>query len=284
VRYGVHVHNFGPYSDPRYLAQLAHEAEEAGWDGFFVCDHLTARAAERGPEPVSNPWIALAAIAVATQRVLLGPLVAALPRRRPWQLASEVVTLDQLSGGRVILGVGSGTGLQNSFEPFHEEMNLRTRADLLDESLDVLAGLWSGEPFSYQGKHFQLDNVTFLPRPVQGSRVPIWVGCTWPHQRPFRRAARYDGFFADIEGVDWLHDIMTPDDLRTMTEYTRSQRTAEDPFEVVIGGHSPPDLKAATARLAPYVEAGLTWWIEGIHPAFGSVDDLRHQIRQGPPR
>ena len=155
MRYGVHVHNFGPYSNPRYLAELAHEAEEAGWDGFFVCDHLTARAAERGPEPVANPWIALAAIAVATQRVLLGPLVAALPRRRPWQLASEVVTLDQLSGGRVILGVGSGTGLQNSFEPFHEEMNLRTRADLLDESLDVLAGLWSGEPFSYQGKHFQ---------------------------------------------------------------------------------------------------------------------------------
>jgi alkanesulfonate monooxygenase SsuD/methylene tetrahydromethanopterin reductase-like flavin-dependent oxidoreductase (luciferase family) len=283
MRYGIHIHNYGQYADVRELAGIAHEAEDAGWDGFFVCDHLTARDSG-GPQPVANPWITLTAAAMVTQRIRLGPLVAALPRRRPWQLASEVVTLDQLSGGRVILGVGSGTSLENSFAPFGEEMDLRARADLLDESLDVLAGLWTGKPFSYAGQHFHVASATLLPTPIQRPRVPIWVGCAWPHRRPFRRAARWDGVFPDVEGVDWLTEIMTPADLRTIVSYFRSQRTSDAPFDVVIGGHSPSDPSTAADFLAPYVAEGLTWWVEGIHPAFGSAEELRAKIRRGPPR
>src|SRR5471030_3135639 len=136
MRYGIHFHSYGEYSDPRLMAELAHAADEAGWDGVFVSDHVTVKTAD-GPQPVADPWIALAAIAMATTRVQLGPMVAALPRRRPWQLATETATLDRLSNGRVILGVGSGTALDWSFTPFGEESSLRARAEMLDEGLDL---------------------------------------------------------------------------------------------------------------------------------------------------
>jgi hypothetical protein len=283
MRYGIHIHNYGDYADPRLLIELAREAEAAGWDGVFVCDHLTMTGPS-GPEPVANPWIALAAMALATQRVRLGPMVTPIPRRRPWQLASEAVTLDALAGGRLILGVGAGTALSQSFTPFEEELDARRRADRLDEGLEVLTGLWSGQAFRYHGAHFRVDDVAFLPRPVQRPRIPIWVGTTWPHRRPFRRAARWDGFFADVEGVDWMRgEIMTAPDLRAMVEYTRSQRASDEHFDVVIGGRSPTDPAQATDFLGPYAEAGLTWWMEGIHPAFGSPEDLRTRVRRGPP-
>ncbi|HLZ10671.1 MAG TPA: LLM class flavin-dependent oxidoreductase, partial [Chloroflexota bacterium] len=132
MKYGIHFHSYGVYNNPQLMAELAHSADEAGWDGVFVSDHVTVRTAE-GPQPVADPWIALAAIAMATKRVHLGPMVAALPRRRPWQLATETATLDQLSNGRLILGVGSGTALDWSFAPFGEEMDLKARAEMLDE-------------------------------------------------------------------------------------------------------------------------------------------------------
>src|SRR5712692_419999 len=201
MQYGIHFHNFGAFSDPRVLADLAHEAEEAGWDGVFVADHLTVRT-PAGPSPIADPWIALAAIAMATTRVRIGPMVAALPRRRPWQIASECATLDRLSNGRLILGVGSGTALEWSFAPFGEEMDARKRGAMLDEGLDILTLMWTGKPFHYAGNQYEVDGVTFLPRPVQSPRIPIWVAGAWPHRRPFRRAARWDGFFADVEGVD----------------------------------------------------------------------------------
>lgn len=284
MNYGIHFHSFGEYSDPRVLADLAHEAEEAGWDGIFVSDHLTMRT-ERGPSPIADPWIALTAIAMTTRRVRIGPLVTPLPRRRPWQLASETVTLDRLSNGRLILGVGSGTGLTQSFMPFGEEHDLRQRAQMLDEGLDVLTGLWSGQPFSYQGEHYQVQDAVFLPTPVQSPRIPIWVAGHWPHKRPFRRAARWNGFFADLVGVDWVQgEIIGPDVLREIVHYVNSQRTVDRAFDAVVGGHTPLDRTRAAAILAPYVEAGLTWWIEGIHEAFGSFEDMRAKIRQGPPR
>lgn len=284
MRYGIHIHNYGEYADPLLLGELAREAEEAGWDGVFVCDHLTMNG-PRGPEPVANPWIALATIALATKRVRIGPMVTPLSRRRPWQLASEAVTLDALSRGRLILGVGAGTALQQSFAPFGEALDARERADRLDEGLNILSGLWSGQPFSYRSDRFQIDDAVFLPRPVQQPRIPIWVATTWPHRRPFRRAARWDGFWADDERVDWTRgEILSPDVLREMVAYTRSQRSSDEPFEVVIGGRSPSEPARARDFLAPYADAGLTWWMEGIHPTFGSADELRARIRRGPPR
>jgi alkanesulfonate monooxygenase SsuD/methylene tetrahydromethanopterin reductase-like flavin-dependent oxidoreductase (luciferase family) len=226
MRYGIHVHNFGPYADPRRLVELALATEQGGWDGFFVCDHLTAQWQDR-PQPIADPWIALTAIALATERILIGPMVAALPRRRPWQLASETVTLDQLAGGRLVLGVGLGTVDAQNCAPFGEEADLPTRGRMLDEALEVLTGLWGGQPFTHQGEHYRVEAATFLPTPAGRARPPIWVAGHWPHRRPFRRAARWDGVFVDVGGVDWMRgEIMSPDDLRAAVEYTLSQRPA----------------------------------------------------------
>jgi hypothetical protein len=284
MRYGIHFHSYGEYSDPRLMAELAHDADEAGWDGVFVSDHVTVRTAA-GAQPVADPWIALAAIAMATRRVQIGPMVAALPRRRPWQIATETATLDLLSNGRVILGVGSGTALDWSFTPFGDEPNLRARAEMLDESLELLTALWTGEPVDYAGKHYQVHGAQLLPRPIQQPRIPIWVAGTWPHPRPFRRAARWDGFFADVEGVDWtVGEMQTPDHLRAMVDFMRTLRPIDPTFDVVIGGSTPSSPSAGASFLAPYVAAGLTYWIEAVHPQFGTLADFKTKIRQGPPR
>ncbi|HEU5316161.1 MAG TPA: LLM class flavin-dependent oxidoreductase [Chloroflexota bacterium] len=287
MRFGIHVHAFGVYADPRVVVELAREAEDAGWDGVFVNDHLAARTTH-GPSPVANPWIALAAIATSTTRVRIGPMVAALPRRRPWQIASETVTLDHLSGGRLILGVGSGTGIDRSFTPFSETRDLRTRAALLDESLDILSGLWRGQPFSFSGRHFTVKDAAMRPSPLQRPRIPVWIAGHWPHRRPFDRAARWDGMFVDADGTDWLRgEIVPPDTLRACVDYTRSRRREagrDGPFDVAIGGFSPKDRSAAVERLAPYAGAGLTWWVEGIRDGLGTPEEHHTTIRRGPPR
>jgi alkanesulfonate monooxygenase SsuD/methylene tetrahydromethanopterin reductase-like flavin-dependent oxidoreductase (luciferase family) len=283
MHFGVHFHSHGALADPRLLVELSREAEASGWDGVFVSDHLTARSAGE-PAPVANPWVALAAIAAATERVRVGPMVTPLPRRRPWQLAGEAATLDHLSNGRLILGVGSGTGLAQSFSPFHEEPEARARADMLDEGLAVLMGLWSGQSFSFAGERYRVEEVVCLPRPVQSPRIPIWVAGHWPHRRPFRRAARWDGAFIDIEGVDWLRgDRIAPADLSAAVAYVQNERQADGPFDVVIGGQLPRDRAEAAATIDEYAAAGLTWWVEGIHEAFAPLDELRARIRRGPP-
>jgi alkanesulfonate monooxygenase SsuD/methylene tetrahydromethanopterin reductase-like flavin-dependent oxidoreductase (luciferase family) len=282
VRFAIHVHNFGVYADPRLIGELAGEADRAGWDGVFVADHLLQRWQD-APQPIADPWVALAAVALATERVRIGPMVTPLPRRRPWQLAGETATLDQLSGGRLILGVGSGIG--EEFPPFGEEADLRRRAAMLDEGLDVLTGLWRGEPFSYRGEHYRLDDVTFLPRPVQQPRVPLWVAGHWPHRPPFRRAARWDGVFIDGPNVDWTAgEIIRPDDLRAAVEYTLAHRSSSEPFDVVIGGHTPSDPRQAADRIRPYADLGVTWWVEAVMEGFGTVEQTRQRLRQGPPR
>lgn len=284
MQYGVHIHQNGALADPTLLVAIAREAEAAGWDGVFVCDYLMARSASGQPLPVASPWIALTAIAMATTRVRIGPLVTPLPRRRPWQLAAEAATLDHLANGRVILGVGSGTGLTESFLPFGEEPELARRAAMLDEGLAILAGLWSGAPVTYAGHYYQLNEAVGLPRPVQQPRIPLWVAGNWPHKRPFRRAAAWDGFFADAEGVDWVNGaVMSPEQLAEIVAYTSAQRTSDRPFDVVIGGRLPVEPRLAGDWLAPYAAAGLTWWIEGIHTSFGPLDEQRARIRRGPP-
>lgn len=162
--YGVHVQNSGEYGDPRILVDLAREAEEAGWDGFFIWDHLLYSVQET--LPVVDSWIALAAIALNTRHVRIGPMVTPLARRRPWKLAREAASLDLLSNGRLVLGVGLGEPAEVEFARFGEVSDARTRAAKLDEALAVLAGLWSGEPFSHEGVHYSIREATFLPTPV----------------------------------------------------------------------------------------------------------------------
>src|SRR4051812_40457305 len=276
MRFGLIVQMTGVLGYPQPLVRLARVAEAAGWDGFFIWDVFGGDSAE--PEAVVDPWIALAAIAATTERIRFGPMVTPLPRRRPWKLAREAALLDHLSGGRLILGVGIGTQPQE-FARFGEEVDPKRRAEMLDEGLEVLTGLWSGAPFSFHGRQYQIDAASLLPRPVQQPRIPIWVGGTWPRKPSFRRAARWDGVYPGS-----AHGNLPLDEIREMVDFIRSQRPTDEPIEVVSGGDVPFDNpERAREILAEYAAAGVTWWIEGIGEWRGDVEAMASFIQDGPP-
>jgi alkanesulfonate monooxygenase SsuD/methylene tetrahydromethanopterin reductase-like flavin-dependent oxidoreductase (luciferase family) len=274
MRFGVHLPNFGPLGDPRLIADLAAEAESAGWDGFFLWDHILGDPQWR--EPMVDPWIALAAVATATSEIRLGALVTAVPRRRPWHLARETTTLDHLSGGRLVVGVGLGFPAGAEFEHFGEDGDRLRRARLLDEGLAILAGLWSGEPFSLDGHEHHVRETVFVPTPVQRPRPPIWVAAHWPNRAPLRRAARWDGVFPEHADGGRL----SPTELTELLDYVRGQRERTDPFDAVIAGKS---ADVTPTELAAYAAAGMTWWLESIRPS-ETLTDVRQRIAAGPPR
>ncbi|MFJ6199049.1 LLM class flavin-dependent oxidoreductase [Micromonospora sp. NPDC092111] len=287
LRYAISVPPHGDYGDPRFLATLAEEAEEAGWDGFFLWDHLAFMRGYAGP--IVDPWISLAAIATVTTRLRIGPMVTPLARRRPWKVARETVTLDHLSAGRLILGVGLGYPRDSEFEDFGEDGDERVRAEKLDEALDVIEGLWSGQPFSYSGRHFQVRDCTFLPRPVQRPRIPIWVGGYWPHRRPFRRAARWDGVLPGRLSLErrraWTPTMIPVDQYREIASFVSARRAAEPTFDFAIGGYTDGDGGPADReRVESYRTAGLTWWVENLHGFRGDLEQMRRRVKLGPPR
>jgi alkanesulfonate monooxygenase SsuD/methylene tetrahydromethanopterin reductase-like flavin-dependent oxidoreductase (luciferase family) len=257
---------FDELADPLAVVRVAAEAEEAGWHGVFVWDHLRWRT------PVTqagDPWIALAAIAAATERVRLGPMVLALPRRRPAKVARESVTLDLLSRGRLTMGVGIGSDrFGGELSKTGEQLDDRIRGQMLDEALAILSVAWSGEPVTHRGEHYTVDGVQFLPRPVQPTGVPVWVAGYVGNARPLRRAARYDGFFpAGLEHPDQLAELAA-----TVAELRHDPAL---PFDMVVGlpvGVDP----------APYAAAGGTWWLPGIAPEAVSLDQVRGVLRDGP--
>jgi alkanesulfonate monooxygenase SsuD/methylene tetrahydromethanopterin reductase-like flavin-dependent oxidoreductase (luciferase family) len=293
LRFGVSVPNFGAYGDVRVLAALAQQAEAAGWDGFFIWDHLLF-----GPTPVVDAWVALTAIALQTERIRIGPMVTPLPRRRPVKLTRETVTLDHLSRGRLILSVGLGGGPWE-WEMMGEETDLRTRAAMLDEGLEVLTGLWSGQPFRHVGEHYRVEGdlngdrreAQFLPPALQQPRIPIWVAAAWPNKAPLRRAARWDGVNATKANLR-DDELMSPEDLRPLVSYTSGQRASDAPFDVTMGGFTQGNDRARDEEtVGPYAEVGLTWWIESVTPwRFGwqnegawPVELMNERIRLGPP-
>ena len=227
---GIFVAPFDELSDPRLVAELARETEKAGWDGFFVWDHIRYSAPV---EAVSDPWIVLAAIASATDRVRLGPLVTPLARRRIQKLARETVTLDHLSQGRLVLGVGLGGDRHGEFEPFGDPADPVERGRLLDEGLEKLAGYWDGG---------------LLPPPVQRPRIPVWVAARYPNRRPVRRAARWDGLFPiDLPGPEELAELV-------------AEVPAGDGYDVIA---SIP----LGADLGPWEAAGATWCLTEFGPS-----------------
>jgi len=271
VRYGISVPNFG---NPADLVELGRATEGAGWDGFFLWDHMLVDTDH--PFPITDPWVVLGAVAQTTERVWLGTLVTPVARRRPWKLARETVTLDHLSGGRTVLGVGLGVPPENEFGVFGEPADDRVRAERLDEGLEVLRGLWSGEPFSFSGRHLKVDGATFLPRPIQTPRIPVWVAVTWPHRRPLRRAARWDGVAPIRVGERGLEPV-TPDDVREMLAIVRELRETDEPFDVLMWV-----LSGTTASAAEYEAAGVTWIVESASGEAGWLDDVRGVIDDGP--
>lgn len=256
---------FDDLADPRAVALLAADAEAAGWDGCFVWDHLCWRAPVR---QVADPWIALAAMATATERLRLGPMVSPLSRRRPAKVARETATLDRLSGGRLILGVGLGSDrFGGELSKTGEQLDDRRRGQMLDESLAILAAAWSGEPVHHHGEHYTVDDIEFLPRPVQRPGVPVWAAGFPGNVKPIRRAARLDGFFpANLEHADQLAEVVaTIADLR-----------AGVPGSYDIAISLPFD-----ADPLPYAAAGATWWLPEFEPGV-PLDTVRGVLRDGP--
>jgi alkanesulfonate monooxygenase SsuD/methylene tetrahydromethanopterin reductase-like flavin-dependent oxidoreductase (luciferase family) len=234
VRRGLYLAPFGELADPRTLVALAVEAEEHGWDGFFLWDHLRWRLPVRA---VADPWIALSAIASHTERLRLGPLVTPLSRRRVHKVARETATLDHLSRGRLILGVGLGSNNNGELEPFGEVVDARERARRLDDGLSRLTEFWAGE---------------FEPRPVQEPRIPIWVAARWPNRRPVRRAARWDGLFpVELPGAEALTELAA--------EIAQLRVDDQTPFDLVVDLE--PDVP-----LHPWRQAGATWILTDFGP------------------
>jgi hypothetical protein len=219
-------------------------------------------------------------------------MITPLSRRRPWKLASETATLDRLSNGRVILAVGLGA-IDTGFIQFGEETDRKIRAELLDEGLDILTGLWRGQPFSYNGKHYQVQETSFFPPlpPVQQPRIPIWVVGAWPRPKSMARVARYDGLLPNKLNEDGTPAEITPDDISAMKAFIDTCRTADTPFDIIMEGDTANDDPAqVSAKLRAMAGAGVTWWLEAQWSATPTMweketqDRIRARIAQGPPQ
>jgi alkanesulfonate monooxygenase SsuD/methylene tetrahydromethanopterin reductase-like flavin-dependent oxidoreductase (luciferase family) len=263
---------------------VATAAEAAGWDALFVWDHVVHDKRHR--RSFGDPWILLTAAALATRRIKLGPMVTPVPRRRPQQVARQVATLDNLSGGRVIFGAGLGGPIPDEYGSFGEPTDAKLLAEHLDEGLELLDLYWSGEPVTHHGRHYEVDDVTLLPRPVQHPRVPVWIGGFWPNRRPMRRAARWDGAVPLFTSATHGHNPPL-DEVRDLVAYVRAHRDGDEgrAFEVVLGGASPTDAAAARDLLGPLIEAGATWWDERrpIDDDINRADLVFRRIEAGPP-
>ena len=279
MKFGLDLTIFGELADPGLLADLAVEAEDAGWDGFFLWDHV---ASAYEPE-VTDPWIALTAVAVRTRRLIIGPMVTPLARRRMTKLARETVALDHLSGGRLVLGVGLGAHDEQEFRAFGDEADRVARGQILDESLELLDRLWSGQPVSFEGRHLRTTAEPFLPTPLQRPRIPIWVAGLWPAKRPMRRAAAWDGAFPIKSGGGFEYQ-MTAQEMSDAKAFIEAQRSRDDSFDLVHAGLLSGDGAADEALVRPYIDAGVTWWLEHIYPGRMPLGEIHDFIRLGPPR
>jgi alkanesulfonate monooxygenase SsuD/methylene tetrahydromethanopterin reductase-like flavin-dependent oxidoreductase (luciferase family) len=277
MKYGLYLPNYGAAISARNLANLAHAAEEAGWDGFFIWDHILI--SNTAALPMVDPWVALSAMAMATSRIKLGTTVTPIARRRPWKLARETATLDHLSEGRLILSVGLGGPEQADFESFSETTDARLRSEMLDEGLEILVGLWSGKPFSFEGKHYQLKKMQFAPASFQKPRIPIWVGANWPNKNPLRRAAKWDGVFPlTSDGT------LTPKELGKVKTFIQNHRTSSEAFDLVtMGCLFGLDEGGRAKFLEPLRGAGLTWWLESLYDHINSYQQLIEVIEGRPP-
>ena len=248
-------------------------AEEAGWDGVFVWEAAYG----------VDAWGLLTAIAARTERIRLGTMLTPLPWRRPWKVASQVVTLDQISSGRATLAVGVGA-IETDLPRTGEELELRTRAAMMDEGIDLIRELWAGRS-SYHGEHYDYecarDDLAQVGRPVQ-ERIPIWVVGAWPRPKSMRRVLRCDGVLPQYPpGQD------TPDELRRLRAWLTAQGGSPD-LDVIAEGETPADDPAAASALVkPWSDAGATWWLETRwqmpHHSPARMQDVRTRLTAGPP-
>ena len=277
LHYGLYVPCFGKSANPLILADMASEAEKAGWDGFFLWDHLVQWDQR---VPLYDSFTSLAAIAVKTKRIRVGTTVTPLPRLKPWIVARQTVSLDHLSNGRLILGVGLGGKESCDYVRFGETDDNNVLAEKLDESLDIITGLWTGKPYSFRGKHYLLRTGVFLPAAKQRPRIPIWVAGFWPRKAPFRRAAKWDG----VIPLRFPGRLLDPEGLREAVEYIQTIRSDSETFDVAsIGWTTGIDRRRNAEKVSKYAEAGMTWWLESLYTKRDSPEGMRKRIRLGPP-
>jgi len=259
TRRGLFVAPFDSLADPRVVGDLAAAAEAAGWDGFFLWDHL--QYGDRVTE-IADVWTCCAAVAMRTERLLLGPMVTPLARRRPQVLARQAASLAVLSGGRFVLGLGLGDDWVGEFGGFGDEPDPRARARMLDEGLDVLTALLSGEPVEHEGAHYAVHGARFRPAPA----VPIWLAGRLGNRAPLRRAARYDGFF--------VIDLDRPEDLAVVGAGLAEHRPSPG-FQLVV------DLRPEQDP-APWLDRGASWVLTRIGPFDLDLADVRRIVEAGP--
>jgi alkanesulfonate monooxygenase SsuD/methylene tetrahydromethanopterin reductase-like flavin-dependent oxidoreductase (luciferase family) len=267
VKFGIIITT----GDPRQAADLAAEAEAAGWDGVFYWDGISI-----GETDMYDPWVVMAAMAMRTERVTLGAIVTPPSRRRPWKLARETMTLDRLSNGRLVLPVGLGALDDGAFGNVGEPTEAKIRAELLDESLEIIEGLWSGKPYAHEGRHYHFGPMTFRPTPVQQPRIPIWVVGAYLSLRSMRRAMRYDGLITQTDSAEVVED---------MVHDLARERPPDDrdrPFEIIAQGRTSLDPGNRRRTVAGFASAGATWWVDADWEA-PTVDALRRRIHAGPP-
>lgn len=262
VKHGVFVAPFGPLADPHKMVDLAATAEESGWDGLFLWDHVLRPESNE----IIDAWVALGAMAAATERIQLGPMVTPIPRRRPIKLAREALTVDLMSDGRLILGVGSGTDSHGELSRFDEIVDARARGARLEEGLDIIARLLEGETLAHVGDHFRVDGVSLEPRPAQDPRPPIWCAARGTAKKPVRRAARYEGMFP-IE-VD-------ADSFQRMLDLVAQERGSLDGFDVC--------LRTDYDGVAPdFADRGATWLLRSFPPVVETAK-VFDAVMHGPP-
>jgi len=260
MRFGLFLPPFTDFAEPARVVELARSAERAGWDGLFLWDHMLA---EPGMA-VADSWVTMAAVATVTRTLRIGALVTPLARRRPWVLARQMATLDRLSGGRLVAGVGLGDDGWGEFSSFGEAVDPVERGRLLDEGLEVLQRLLSGEPVRIQGERFTVDTSAFLPRPVQDP-LPVWAACRWPNRKPLARAARLQGCFPIFESAG-PPPPPDPTDVRAVRAALTDLGARPDADLVLRCALSLEDPAAVAGTVAGLEEAGATWLLEGFGP------------------
>jgi alkanesulfonate monooxygenase SsuD/methylene tetrahydromethanopterin reductase-like flavin-dependent oxidoreductase (luciferase family) len=280
MRFAVYVPNFGPFHSPAVVAEIAKEAELAGWDGLFLWDHVLWR-----DEPVGDPWINLAAASMSTTRIRLGPVVTPIPRSRPWITARAAASLDLLSHGRSVLGVGIGSDTHGDFSRFGEQQDPRERGAMLDEGLALIEALWTGEDVRFAGHHYVVDGVVLLPSPVQKPRIPIWVAGTWPNQA-IGRAGRWDGAIPQRTDRE-----LSPGDVEDVLALMASRHPSSGPWDLLHIGVSADNGHRVRRDIHRLHRAGATWWLENAGAAWLGPDTTRRslaivqdRIALGPPR
>lgn len=276
MKYAFYVPNFGYCGDAATLAELAALTEASGWDGFFIWDHVQFP----GIEPAVDPWVALTAIAISTQNIKFGPMITPLPRRDIVNLARQSASVDRLSDGRLILGIGLGGEVLPEWSAFGHEEDAKTRGAMIDEGLEVLDALWSGEPVNHQGPHYKCVCDGFA-KPVQEPRIPVWIAGTWPGTKPFRRAAKWDGTFV-VSKTAMEGGVLSHDDVADLKNLIGAQGSTRDDYDIATHGESSgPDDNARSTDIA---DAGVTWWIEAGSTFSHTLDQVKERIRQGPPK